>query len=367
MTRILHIINGLGSGGAESMLYKLLKYSDKEKYQHEVLSMLDEGDFGNRIRELGVKVHCLNLGSKNILTSIINTRKIAKSFDIIDTWLYHADLLGFLIAKISLRRKLIWNVRHSGLEKGTNKPRTLRIVKLNSLLSRHVDLITFNSNQALQNHLEAGYSNKNHIVIPNGFELDKFEFSLDNRLRVRQELGLNEEKAIITVGRWNIQKDYYTLFKSLYELKTQNIEFKMIMVGAELNYSNIELVELMNKYDLNNSVMLLDKRTDIPALLSAADIYISSSLGESFSNSIGEAMACELPCVVTDVGESKLMVGSTGRIVGAKDYMDMSKQLSYYLKKSDLNRNLAARERVIDNYDIWNVVRVFEKNYVFVK
>ncbi|MSU02127.1 glycosyltransferase [Tissierella pigra] len=361
MKRIVHIITGLGSGGAEHMLYKLLKYSDNERYYHEVISLMDEGVYGSKIEGLGIKLHCLNLNSSNIISSILRSRKIAKNFDIVDTWLYHADILGFIIAKILLRKKLIWNVRHSNLDKDANKSTTLKIVKINSILSKYVNLITYNSNKALENHIKFGYVDKNSEIIPNGFELDKFNFSLEDRLRVRQELGLKEDgKPIITVGRWDIQKDYYTLLRALNELNNHNTKFKMIMVGSDLDYSNVELVELIDKYNLKDNMILLGRRDDVPALLSAADIYVSSSLGESFSNAIGEAMACEMPCVVTDVGDSKLMVGDTGKVVQAGDYMEMSKELFYYINNTVLERNIDARNRVIENYGIEKITKLFE-------
>lgn len=363
MKRILHIITELGSGGAENMLYKLLKYSDRTKFYHEVLSLMDEGIYGEKILELGIKVHCLRISKENMISSLMKARNICKGFDIIDTWLYHADIFGFIVAKILLKKKLVWNIRHSNLDKEVNKPSTLRIVKINSFLSKYVDCITYNSNKAFENHIKFGYINKNSVVIPNGFELDKFKFNLENRIRVRKELGLDEkQKVIITVGRWDIQKDYYTLLKALNELKKQNNEFKMIMVGNNLDYSNDDLVTLVDKYDLKTNVILLGMRNDIPELLSAADIYISSSLGESFSNAIGEAMACELHCIVTDVGDSKLIVGDTGEVIDAKDYIGMASKIMNIIKMPNIIRNVGGRERVIKNYEIKTIVKKIEEN-----
>lgn len=363
MKKVVHIITGLGSGGAENMLYKLLKYSDRDKFYHEVISLMNEGVYGIKIKEMGIKVHCLNLNQKKIFSSLIKAKNICKGIDIVDTWLYHADTFGFIVAKILLRKKLIWNIRHSNLDKDVNKSRTLKIVKLNSFLSKHVDCITYNSNKALDNHLRIGYADRNSVVIPNGFELDEFKFNLEDRIKTRKELDIREEeKVIITVGRWNIQKDYYTLLKALNKLKKCNSKFKMIMVGTKLDYSNDELLSLIDRYKLNDNMILLGRRNDIPSLLSAADIYISSSLGESFSNAIGEAMACELHCVVTNVGDSKLMVGDTGKVVEAKDYVNMSKGLLNYINSSNLNRNGNARHRVIENYEIKEIAKKSEEN-----
>lgn len=361
MIRIVHIITGLGSGGAENMLYKLLKYSDKSKYYHEVISLMDEGVIGKRIRDEGVKIHSLNVSKANIFKSILYARRICKDFDIINTWLYHADLFGFVIAKLLLKKKLIWNIRHSNLDKNANKSRTLMIVKINSLLSKFVDYITYNSNKAYETHKMNGYINNKYNIIPNGFELDKFKFISSNRKETRAKLNIsNEEKVLITVGRWDIQKDYYTLFKAVNELALKIADFKLLMVGTNLDYSNKELLELVSKYNLMDNILLLGKRDDIPELLSAADIYLSSSLGESFSNAIGEAMACALPCIVTDVGDSRIMVDRFGAVVPPRNYLLMAEKIINYINDDNLGRSFESRNRIINNYEIKKIVIEFE-------
>jgi glycosyltransferase involved in cell wall biosynthesis len=362
MKKIIHIITGLNSGGAESMLYKLIKYSDKTQYYHEVISLMDEGVIGEKIKGEGVRVHSLNLNKKNLISSVIKAIKICKNFDIVNTWLYHADIIGFLIAKIFLSKRLIWNIRHSNLDKDSNKSRTLKIVKLNCYLSKYVDFVTYNSESALENHYKAGYLNENSIVIPNGFELDRFQHDLESRQRIRGELGLNEnQKVIITVGRWNIQKDYYTLLKALKKLKENNKNFKMLMCGTNLDLSNKELLGLINSYQLEENIILLGRRDDIPGLLSAADIYVSSSLGESFSNSIGEAMACELPCVVTNVGDSKKIIGDYGIAVESKDFNALSDSILSFIENKNINRiGKNARLRIKAQYDIKSIIIIFE-------
>lgn len=364
MKKIVHVIAGLGSGGAENMLYRLLKYSDKNKYYHEVISLIDEGVIGEKIKAEGIKVHSLKVNKKNLLKSLLISRKICKEFDVVNTWLYHGDFFGFLVSKLLLNKKLVWNIRHSNLDKEANKSSTLKIVNLNSFLSRYVDCITYNSNKAYENHNKVGYFNKNSIVIPNGFELDKFKFDCESRSRIRKELELNEEKTIITVGRWNIQKDYYTLLKALNELKRQEVYFRMIMVGTKLDILNKELKNLINEYNLSENIFLLGRRTDIPDLLSASDIFVSSSLGESFSNAIGEAMACGLPCVVTDVGDSRDIVGGAGLIVEKENYIELSKALKEMLEKNDLNEfRINARDRVEEKYSINHFIRKYETIY----
>lgn len=367
MIKILHIITGLGSGGAENMLHKFVKYSDKDRYYHEVISLTDEGVMGKKIEAEGVKVHVLNLNYNNLLPSLFKAKKICESFDIINTWLYHADIFGFIVGKILSKKKIIWNVRHSNLDRDANKLSTLKVVKLNSMLSKYINCITYNSHQAYENHLKFGYYDKNSRIIPNGFELDRFKFNKTARIDLRNELSIKEnEIVLITIGRWNIQKDYYTLLKALNELKDKNINFKMIMVGTNLDSLNKELNEIINDYELEEHIILLGRRSDIPQLLSASDLYVSSSLGESFSNAIGEAMACELYCVVTDVGDSKKIIGQTGTVVQPRNHIALSQALYdnfEVINKNKNSRNIRARKRIIENYEVNSIIKLIESGF----
>jgi len=371
MIKIVHIITGLGSGGAENMLYKLLKYSDKDKYYHEVISLMDKGIFGEEIEKEGIKVHTLNLSNKNVIESIFKAREICKRFDIVNTWLYHADFIGFIISKVLLKKKLIWNIRHSNLDKGANKKRTLWVVKINSILSKYVDYITYNSTKAKMTHISVGYANKHSTIISNGFELNKFKFYPHARNKIRNQLNVQEfEKLIITVGRWDIQKDYYTLFDALFDVAKENYDFKFLMVGTNLYSANKELVELINKNGLQEKVLLLGRRNDIPELLSAADVYVSSSMGESFSNSIGEAMASELPCIVTDVGDSKIIVDDCGIVVESKNRSQLARAIIQFIESNSFSREKIGekcRNRIIEHYSISNVVIKYEVLYTTIK
>ncbi len=216
----------------------------------------------------------------------------------------------------------------------------------------------------METHLTIGYRNKNTLVIPNGFELDKFSYNEQNRNTLRRALNFDEDsKVLITVGRWDIQKDYVTLFKALNDIKNIYSNFKMIMVGTNLDEYNRELCNLSSKYDLRDELMLLGIRNDISKILSAADCYISSSLGESFSNSIGEAMACALPCIVTDVGDSKQIVGETNHVVNAKDFKGLARAIGKFLEKPEISRNFDSRNRIVEYFDIRKVVEDYERNY----
>lgn len=366
MKKIVHIITGLGNGGAEMMLYKLLKHSDKNKYDFQVISMMNEGIMGEKIRNLNIPVYTLDM--KRGIPSfkvILKVLKICEDVDIIQTWMYHANLLGFVIAKI-LKRRIIWGIHHSNLEKDKNKKSTLFIAKINAFLSKWVDVIVSCSIVAKENHIKYGYSLKNIEVIPNGFELEKFYYIENAKNKLIEEFPIVKDKLIFSlVARYEILKDHKTCLEAMKIIKekfTQN--FILLLCGKNINQENKELINLIVKNKLENNVLLLDRRDDIPIIMSATDIYVSSSSGEGFPNVIGEAMACETPCVVTDVGDSAYIVGDTGRIVERQNPKKLAMEIINFIESEEYIKNKKrCRERIINNFKINKVVREYEKCY----
>jgi len=205
------------------------------------------------------------------------------------------------------------------------------------------------------------------LVIPNGFELKRFNKEKGAKLKVSNIIKKEESLPyIVHVGRWNILKDYENFFKALKDIKDQAIDFQAILAGTNINQENPELMSLINKYNLINNISLLGRRDDIPAIMSGSDVFVSSSNSEGFPNVVGEAMACETPCVVTDVGDSAYIVGETGVVVPSKNAHALAKGILKILRLTDEERKelgLKARRRVEDNFDIHTVTTQFEKLY----
>lgn len=364
--KITHIIVGLSNGGAEMMLYKLLKYSNMNEYDFQVISMMDEGVMGKRIKELGIPIYTLNM-KRGIpsFKSILKTIKICKKTDLIQTWMYHADLLGFIVAKI-LKKRIIWGIHHSNLEKDKNKKSTLFIAKLNAFLSKWVNTVISCSIVAKKNHIKYGYSSKNIKVIPNGFELEKFYYIKDAKDKLSEEFPIIKNKLIFSlVARYEILKDHRTCLEAMKIIKEKiNQKFILLLCGTNINQENKELINLITKNKLENNVLLLDRRNDIPIIMSATDIYISSSSGEGFPNVIGEAMACETPCVVTNVGDSAYIVGNTGRIVERQNPEKLANEIIDFIKSEEYIKNRKkCRTRILENFEILKIILKYEENY----
>lgn len=367
--KIVHIIVGLNNGGAEMMLYKLLKYTDKEKYECSVISMMDEGIIGERIKKIRIPVYCLNMkrGIPSV-QAIIKALGICKDKDIIQTWMYHADLLGFIISKI-LRKKVIWGIRRSNLEKDKNKKSTLIIAKINSYLSRWTDSIISCSIIAKEKHVEYGYCKEKINVIPNGFELDKFRYIENSKKILEEEFPILKDKLIFSlVARYEILKDHKTCIEAIKIIKEKySKNFILLLCGTNVNEQNLDLMKLIVENRVQDNVLLLDRRDDIPIIMSATDIYISSSSGEGFPNVIGEAMACETPCIVTNVGDSAYIVGDMRQVVERQKPVELAEKIIKFIEKKEylLNRK-KCRERIVENFEIRKITLMYEKIYQLV-
>ena len=368
MKKIIHIITGLNNGGAEMMLYKLLQGIDRKKFNLEVISMIDQGVMGSKIEALGIKVHTLNM-KRGIpsFSGILKARKICKNTDYIQSWMYHADLLSFLIGKMTLRKNVIWGIRHSNLERGKNKKSLLVIAKINAFLSTFVNAIISCSIVAKEVHINYGFNKENIVVIPNGFSINEYHYNKQAKSKLLTEFNIPPGTILLTnVARWNILKDHKTALESLAILKKERADLLFLFVGTEISAENKDLSVLINERGLKDDVLLLGRREDIPNIMSATDVYVSSSSGEGFPNVIGEAMACETVCVVTNVGDSAYIVGDTGRVVNRGDSVELAMEIKSLLSLKEKDRNFLAgkaRQRIIDNFEISNVVSQYEALY----
>ncbi len=369
MKKIVHIITGLNNGGAETMLYKLLQNIDASEYQCFVVSMLDKGVMGKKIESLGISVLPLNMNKKyNILTAFFKTRKLCKDAEMIQSWMYHANLWAFF-SSLGLHKKIIWGIRRGELSPSTDKKTTLFTAKVGAWISHRISTIVYCAENSKKFHEEKYcYAEKNSVVIPNGFELEKYKRSETSRAMIRNQLGIDDEKIVIAlVGRYHVVKGHKNFCKALGLLagKTKK-EIHILFVGYGNTKTNSELMALIRENYLESRVSCMGARDDIPDLLSATDFLVSASYTEAFSNVIGEAMSCEVPCVVTDVGDSAGIVGNTGIVVPNNEPTVLANGIMEMISKDKAEREMLgkkARTRIQELFEIKVVSSKYEKLY----
>jgi glycosyltransferase involved in cell wall biosynthesis len=370
--KVLHVITGLTTGGAEMMLYKLLSSANRARAT-SVVSLCDRGTLGEPIEALGVPVHTLGM-RRGIpgLRPLLRLRRLIRQEqpDLIQGWMYHANLASTLAAwRASQTVPVAWNIRYSLDDLSSDKRLTRWLIHFGGSLSSTPATIVYNSRQSALQHERLGYAPGKTIVIPNGFDCERFKPNPASRRQIRQELGVAEDAWLIGhFARYHPMKDHASFLTAAALLRQRaECDLFFVMAGQGVDRSNPELERMLDRLKLTDCCRLLGERRDIPDLMGALDISTSSaSTGEAFPNVVGEAMACGAPCVVTDVGDSATIVGDTGRVVPPSDpesiaaaWLDLIKSG----KQKVAALGAAARRRIQHNYSLSLVAEQYEALY----
>ena len=321
---VVHVITGLGNGGAEGALFRLV--TSDTRYRHEVVSLTDKGLFGPRLEARGIPVHCLEMPRGRLtFRGVIRLYRLlrARRSAVVQTWMYHADLLGGVIGRLAGCRNIVWGIRASDAHEHSPGRMARLVVLCGAWLSRVVPRrIVYASHSGARVHTAAGYASDRVSIIPNGFDARCLHSDPSLRRTQRSHWNVQQSIAILgTVARWDPLKDHATLAAALRFLSELAYQFDWlaVWVGPGMTKDNAELVTLLQHYGLEKKVILHGPSIDIPMIMSAIDIHVLSSSSEAFPNVLAEAMACGTPCVATDVGDARHIVADTGWIVPLRD------------------------------------------------
>lgn len=365
--KVLHIITGLNDGGAEAVLYRLCTHDRAAR--HHVVSLMDGGKYGPLLERAGVPVTCLGMrrgrvGPRGLwrLWRLIRTVRPGA----IQTWMYHANLVGGVTARLAGQRNIVWGIHHTTLDPAESPRSTILVARACARLSRIVPRrIVCCAGKSCEVHAGLGYDRSRVCVIPNGYDLTVFHPNPEAGQRMRRELALAPATPVIGfVARFDPQKDHDNLLRALAVLQAQGDCPHCLLVGTGLEAGNTALTERIAALGLEGRVHLLGRRDDIPAVMNALDLHVmSSAFGEAFPNVLAEAMACGTPCVSTDVGDAAAIVGDTGRIVPPRDPDALARAIADLLAERDRpawnDRREGARRHVADNYSIERMVESY--------
>ncbi|MEQ9607597.1 MAG: glycosyltransferase [Kiloniellaceae bacterium] len=373
MIRILHVINGLQRGGAEAMLTKLLSRMDSTRFENHVVTLISGGALWH-----DVEPHCRSLASLDLnspaqvpLSVFALWRRMrALKPDIVQTWLYHGDLVGSVAARLC-GLPLIWNIRCSNIDTRQYSFASRSVLAVLPRLSGLPAAVIANSRAGRLAHEALGYRPKRWVVIPNGFDTDRFRPDPAAATDVRKELGLAPDAFVVgMVARFDPQKDHETFVRAAALHAGHHPQTRFVLIGRGLNVECGPIVASVHANGLQDKVLLLEERPDIPRVLQAFDVAtLSSAFGEGFPNFVGEAMSCAVPCVVTDVGDSAVIVGETGRVVPPGDPAALAAAWATLADADPSARRAlgeAARKRIVDHYALPAIVRQFEDLYAAV-
>jgi glycosyltransferase involved in cell wall biosynthesis len=370
MIKVVHLISSLETGGTEMMLFKLLAAANKDEFNNSVISLTKGGAIAERIAGLGVPVE--NLGMSRSAPSPVGMLRLYRALrrerpDVLQTWLYHSDLLGYFAGKLANVPALAWNIRCSTTDDRYFTGMTGRVVRMLARLSAKPDAVIVNSDAGRTIHEGLGYKPRRWDVIPNGFDLTRFRPDSAARSAVRNELGIPSDAAVIgLVARFDPLKGHGTFLRAAAQLLGSNPSTHFVLVGAGVESNNPFLSDLIDELGISSQVHLMGERSDAARITATFDIATCSSTGEGFPNIIGEAMASGVPVVTTDVGDARLIVGDTGVVVplanpkalakGWQDVLDLGAEGITALGER-------ARARVSDHYDIDGVAEQYATIY----
>jgi glycosyltransferase involved in cell wall biosynthesis len=359
--KILHVITGLNTGGAEMMLAKLLSRLPREDIENVVVSLTNGGPLADHIADQGISVSALGMAPGQSYVGgflhLVRTMQRHKP-DIIQAWMYHANLLTSFAALFSGRPSVIWNIRQSDLDPHVSKRSTIMIAKLGGRLSRWLpETVICCADTARKVHEGLGYAPERMVVIPNGFDLAVFRPSEEARPGLRRELGLDESTPLVGLAaRFDPQKDHRGFLRAAGMLHDTRPDVHYVLCGGGIDESNQQIMRWVAENDLAGVCHLLGRRSDMPRIMAGCDLMVSASaFGEGFSNVLGEAMAAGTPCVATDVGDSRWIIGETGRVIPWRDPAALAAAMAEILRLPGGERRalgLAARARIAENFEI---------------
>jgi glycosyltransferase involved in cell wall biosynthesis len=367
----LHIISGLDTGGAEMMLLKLIGAMDKTRYHSCVVSLREKGLIGEIIKNKGIIVYSLHiqglLSSTKALWKLIYILYKEKP-DIIQGWMYHGNITAYIASLFyKYNHRVIWNIRHSLHAGGREKRLTLFVIYFCAKLSGKVSSILYNSHESSKQHAKIGYNTSHSKFIGNGFDCEKFKPNESARKKFRDSLGINSTDILIGhAARYHPMKDHLS-FLCAASMLTNKKNVYYILVGRDIDADNKYLVSLIKKKGLDGKVFLMGEFRNMAIFYASLDIFcLSSAWGEGFPNVLGEAMSCCVPCVATNVGDSRYVVGETGIITETRKPKELAAAFDNMISLNiDKKRQLGqqARHRVLEKFNLIKVAKQYENIY----
>jgi len=367
MPTILHLITGLETGGAEGMLARLVTRTDRSRFRSVVVSMTDMGAVGPVIAGAGIEVETLG-----IRRGMIDPRGVSRLIrllrryrpDIVQTWLYHADLLGLIVDRLGYAPRLAWNIRCSDMA----GPGAVRAIL--SRFSARPSTVIINSHAGRRFHEGIGYHPRRWEYVPNGYDTALLRPDETARLRLRAALGIDPSAIVIGMAaRYHPMKDHANFFAAAAAARqaAARPEVVFVLLGAAIDPANRDLARAIEARGLAPRLRLLGERADMNAVYPALDIAtLTSAYGEGFPNVLAEAMACGVPCVATGNGDAAEILGDTGIIVAPRDPQALAAGWQRLIALGPEDRRalgIRARARIVENYELDRVVSRFEALY----
>jgi glycosyltransferase involved in cell wall biosynthesis len=282
--------------------------------------------------------------------------------------MYHAAIIGGMAARLAGVPRLVWSIHHSNLSRRANKLSTLVVVRLAALLS-HVlpDRIVYVAHAARNVHERIGFSRRKGVVVHNGFDIAKFRPDPEARIGVRAELGVADDVPLVgIIARFDIQKGHAVFVDTAAKLHGLVPDIRFVLAGRDVDAHNTLLMHWIEGAAITERVFLLGHRTDVNRLMASIDVLLLPSVGEAFPNVVGEAMACGVPCVATDVGDAAVLIGDNGFVSPPQDASCLADLTARLLRLPRAERQALGartRQRIEQEFQLGAVAQKYDELY----
>lgn len=370
--RLLHVITGLGLGGAEMMLVRLVEQLQALGHTNAVLSLSDLDSLRTPLERAGAEVRFAGLRLGRVPgTGALQPVRAVLQFrpDLVQGWMYHGNLAASFGTWLSLAGcPVVWGVHSSIVATGQHRRLTEAVIKVGALLSRTPAAIVFCSHSGKEQHEGVGFAAGRGLVIPNGIDCDAFQPDAGAGFRLRALLGIPDDRPLVgMVGRYHPMKDHANLLAATARLHAQGRRCHLVLVGDDIAAGNATLVAACVRHGLSRHVSLLGPRSDVAALLPGLDLFVlPSAWGEAFPLALGEAMAAGVACVATDVGDCAWIVRDPRRIAPPGDPAALAAAMAFTLDlPAETRRALgsAGRGRALAEFALPETTRRYQQLY----
>ena len=344
------------------MLFKLVRSMDRDSFIPIIISLKNGGSLRKKFDTLDIQIYSLGF-TKGVssLLALIRLFKVIKDLkpQIIQGWMYHGNIVATIAWYINKKSSvLVWNIRQSLYEYRNENRLTRLVIKVNRFFSSFPDTIIYNSTLSCKHHSVFGFKSSNSMIIPNGFDLQEFCYSDKEHKDIRSKLNI-PQKAIVVghVARLHPMKDHPLFLRAAAEIAKSFLNIHILLIGQGISLKNKGLSSLI-PMEIYNRFHLLNEQDNVSELMCAMDIFCQSSWAEAFPNVLGEAMSSGVPCVATDVGDSKIIVGDTGVMVPSRNEKALFNGIEKLLMMPNSQRKALgekARDRIKLNYEL-NVI-----------
>lgn len=352
-SKVLFLIRSLHFGGAERQLVTLAKGLKEQGISVRVAVFYSGGSLEKELQESDVPLISLEKrGRWDVFPFFFKVGRLLRLFrpDVLHSYLPGGNLVAVL-AKICLPGcRLVWGIRASEMDLSQYDWLARFEFVLQRWLSRFANLVIVNSRRGFEYCKSQRFPEEKLCYVPNGIEVEKFSPQLEARETIRRGWNVEDAELLVgIVGRIDPIKGHEVFIEAASLSVVKHQDWKFVLIGGK----DDKVCENIRAMGLEAHFVLAGEIRDMPAALSALDIMTSASFGEGFSNAVAEAMACQVPCVVTDVGDSAEIVGDTGEVVPpgnpealAGAWERLSKRISLYGPAL----SMLARNRIVAEY-----------------